>query len=156
MWPPKQELKWCSHKLKKAGRQQKLQEIRNRVYPKTFRPGNSINILILAQWNCICLFFNLFILFLLWCCGYIVTFTKVLTMYQIYHTAFTTSIILLYSLLPHSWNSFNNVSLFHLHACTHSICTIFTLLHPFPTSFLVPLIPTSQTGPVLHSCSPIL
>jgi hypothetical protein len=34
-------------------------------------------------------------------------FTKVLTVYQIYCTEFTLSIILLYPFIPHSWNSFN-------------------------------------------------
>jgi hypothetical protein len=29
---------------------------------------------------------------------------------------------------------FQQVSFFHLHTCIHSICTIFTLPHPFPTS----------------------
>jgi hypothetical protein len=35
-------------------------------------------------------------------------------------------------------------------------CTIFTLLHPFPTSSPLLLVPTHQTGPILPFCSPIL
>jgi hypothetical protein len=39
--------------------------------------------------------------------------------------------------------------------CTQ-YCTIFNLIHIFPTSFPLPLVPTPQTGPVPPSCSPIL
>jgi hypothetical protein len=37
---------------------------------------------------------------------------------------------------------FQQVSFFHLHTWVHSTCTIFTLLHPFPTSSPRPLVPT--------------
>jgi hypothetical protein len=44
------------------------------------------------------------------------------------------------------------VSFFHLHACVHSICTIFILLHPFSTSSCHPEIPPSQD----RTCSTLL
>jgi hypothetical protein len=37
---------------------------------------------------------------------------------------------------------FQQVSFFHLHTCVHSICTIFTILHPFPHPPLLLLVPT--------------
>jgi hypothetical protein len=51
---------------------------------------------------------------------------------------YTTSTILLYP-NPHLRNSFNRY-LFCLHSCVHCICTIFSLLYPFPTSSRLPLI----------------
>jgi hypothetical protein len=60
------------------------------------------------------------------------------------------STILLYS--PPLFLNGHQVSFFHLHTCVHSICTIFTLLHPFPTSSLLPLVPTPQTGKKWHFC----
>jgi hypothetical protein len=33
---------------------------------------------------------------------------------------------------PHSWNNLNRYHFFPLHICVHSICTILTLLLPFP------------------------
>jgi hypothetical protein len=38
----------------------------------------------------------------------------------------------------------------------HIFCTIFTLLPPFPATSPIPLVPTSQEGPVLLSCCLIL
>jgi hypothetical protein len=35
---------------------------------------------------------------------------------------------------PHLRNSFNRYLFFHLHSYAHSVCTIFTLSHPFLTS----------------------
>jgi hypothetical protein len=46
-----------------------------------------------------------------------------------------------FTLFPPFLQSFQQVSLFHLHACIHSTCTIFTRLHPFPASFSFPLVP---------------
>jgi hypothetical protein len=37
-------------------------------------------------------------------------------------------------LCPPFLEYFLQVSFFHLHTCVHSICTVFTLLHIFPTS----------------------
>jgi hypothetical protein len=58
----------------------------------------------------------------------------------------------------HLRNSFNRYIFFHLYSCVQSICTIFTLLHPFLTSSPVPLVSTPlQARPVLLPfCSPIL
>jgi hypothetical protein len=49
---------------------------------------------------------------------------------------FTPSIILLHPQSPPFLEYFQQVSLFHLHTCVHTICTIFILLHHFPTSSL--------------------
>jgi hypothetical protein len=59
--------------------------------------------------------------------GYIVPFTKVLTMYQIYHTW----ILPLHCspLSPYSWK-FPQLSFLHLHTCVYIVFTMFTLL-PF-------------------------
>jgi hypothetical protein len=46
--------------------------------------------------------------------------------------------------------------IFLLHTYVHNICTIFTLLLPFLTSYPLPPVPSPQSGPVLPSCSPIL
>jgi hypothetical protein len=58
----------------------------------------------------------------------------------------------------HSRN-FQQVSFFHLPSCVHRICTIFTLLHPFPplppSHWCQPL-PSTQAGPVPTFCSLIL
>jgi hypothetical protein len=60
---------------------------------------------------------------------------------------FTPSTILLYPLLLLFLEQFPEVSFFHLHTCVHSICTIFTLLHPIPTSSPFPLVdPSPQAG----------
>jgi hypothetical protein len=66
--------------------------------------------------------------------------------------------VLLYPLFPPFLEWFQRVSFFHLHICIHSICTIFTLLHPFPTTSSPPLVAPSPlgAGPVLPSCSSIL
>jgi hypothetical protein len=67
------------------------------------------------------------------------------------------SSILLFSFISlSSWNSFKRV-ISHLHACVHSVFTIFTLPHLFPTSphILVPnMNPQGRT--ILPSFSPIL
>jgi hypothetical protein len=39
--------------------------------------------------------------------------------------------------LPPFLEDFQQVSFFHLHTCVPSICTIFTLLHCFPTLFFL-------------------
>jgi hypothetical protein len=59
---------------------------------------------------------------------------------------FTPSIILLHPSSPISGIVSTDL-IFHLRTCVPSICSIFTLLHPFFTS--------SQAWPVLFSCSPI-
>jgi hypothetical protein len=56
---------------------------------------------------------------------------------------------------PHSWSSFNRYHFSHLHICVHSICTTFTLPHPFPTSSPLPLIPTFPSSPH-RTCSNLL
>jgi hypothetical protein len=59
---------------------------------------------------------------------YIVTFTKVLT---IYHKEFTPSNILLSPPSTPSWNSFHRFHFFHLLTWVHNISIIVALLHPF-------------------------
>jgi hypothetical protein len=44
--------------------------------------------------------------------------------------------------LPPFLEQFQQVSFSHLHACVHSVCTIFTLPRPFRTSSLLLLVPT--------------
>jgi hypothetical protein len=90
--------------------------------------------------------FLLLLLFflLLSCWGYIVTFSKVLTMYQIYHSWIQPLYHSPLSPLTLFLEYFQQVSLFHLHTCVHSIRTIFTLLYPFPTSSPLPLVPTPR------------
>jgi hypothetical protein len=50
---------------------------------------------------------------------------------------FIPSIIILYLPSLHSWNSLQ-VSFFHLPTCANNVPTIFTLLHPFLISSLLP------------------
>jgi hypothetical protein len=104
---------------------------------------------------------TLFILFFLWCCagwGYIVAFTQVVTMYQIYHTW----IHLLnhspsFPPLPHldSWSNFNRYRFcIDLHVYTFS-CTIFILLLLFTnTSPAHCCQPSPLLGPLLFSLAP--
>jgi hypothetical protein len=91
---------------------------------------------------------NLFLfIYLFNCCaglGYIVAFTKVLKIYQIYHT-WIHSIHHSPLTSPHSWNSFNR---YHFSICIHSIWTIFTLL-----LHLLPLVPHPVAG---RTCSVLL
>jgi hypothetical protein len=64
----------------------------------------------------------------------------------------------LFPLFPHpcSWNSFNRYYFSIYVMCAHSICTVFTLPHPFPISSPFSLVPTTTTvspnptGPALH------
>jgi hypothetical protein len=65
--------------------------------------------------------------FLLFCwCGYIVTFTEVLTMYQIYHTWFASFPTLSYSPSPNSCNSFSRYHFcLHIHVYTGWYLLIF-------------------------------
>jgi hypothetical protein len=66
------------------------------------------------------------------------------------------SIILLYPLsLPPFLGQFEQASFFHFHTWLHNIPTIFTLLHLFIISSLLPLC-QPQTGAVLSSCPPFL
>jgi hypothetical protein len=58
--------------------------------------------------------------------------------------------ILLYP-LPPLLEQFQQVSLLHLHTCVHRICTIFTLLHPFSSTYL--LSPVTTT---CRTCSAIM
>jgi hypothetical protein len=57
-----------------------------------------------------------------------------------------------YPLLPPFLEYFQQVSLFHLPICVHSICTIFTLPHPFPISSSLQLVPTTPG----RTCSALL
>jgi hypothetical protein len=87
--------------------------------------------------------------------GYIVAFTEVLKIYQIYH-------IWIHP-LHHSPSSpptpisgiVSTGLIFHLHTCVHSICTIFTPRLPFPHLLPPPPVPASllsKAGLVLSSC----
>jgi hypothetical protein len=57
------------------------------------------------------------------------------------------------SLLPPLLKQFQQVSFFRLHICVQNIPTILTLQLPFLISSPLPLVPTSQTKPILPSCS---
>jgi hypothetical protein len=61
---------------------------------------------------------------------------------------FTPSTILLYPPSPHSWNSLNRSHFSISCLCTYYFHHIHTLI-----CYLLPLVPTSQTGPVLLYCS---
>jgi hypothetical protein len=77
--------------------------------------------------------------------GYIVAFTKVLRIYQLYHTwihPFHHSPLFSSPLIP---EILSTGIFFQLHTCVHSICTIFTLLHPFPTSSSLLLVPNTPS-----------
>jgi hypothetical protein len=81
-----------------------------------------------------------------------VAFTKVFTICQNTIAEFIPSIIFLYP--PHHIPGIVSTGIcFHLHSCVHSIGIILTLLHPFPISSTLPLVPTP---PVLPFCFPIL
>jgi hypothetical protein len=72
-------------------------------------------------------FYSFFSSFIVMLEGYIVAFTKVLTIYQIYHTSINCLHHSPLSTNPHSWNSFNRYNFStYLDTCIHSICTIFT------------------------------
>jgi hypothetical protein len=83
-------------------------------------------------------------------CRYVVTFTKVLTMYQ---TSICPSVILLHPSSPIQWS--HQDSFFHCHTWVYNISTVFT---SYTLSYLLP--PTNQynlqTGPDLLSCSQFL
>jgi hypothetical protein len=61
-----------------------------------------------------------------------VAFTKVLTYIIYIILEFTPSIILIYTPFP-ILEIVSTGIIFPLHSCVHSIRTIFTLLHPFPS-----------------------
>jgi hypothetical protein len=90
-----------------------------------------------------------FFTFFLYCCagrGYIVAFTQVLTMHQIYQFEFTTSTALLYLPLPDSWSIFSRYH-FCIYIHVHTFfCTIFTLLPHSPTTSSLTLVPALPTG----------
>jgi hypothetical protein len=71
---------------------------------------------------------------------------KILT---VYHTWIHLSTILLYRPFLHTWNSFNS-SHFSIQTCMHSICTIFTILHPFPTYSHFPLVTNPPRQDLFH------
>jgi hypothetical protein len=86
----------------------------------------------------------LFFLSCSYCCvgwGYVLTFTKVLIIDQIYHTWIHP---LHHSPLPpsHIHRILSVVSFFNLHTYVHSTMYVFTLLHYFPTSS-----PSHSTNP---------
>jgi hypothetical protein len=93
------------------------------------------------------------------CCDgweYIVTFTKVLTIYQIYHN--WTHLHHHSSLSSsHSWNSFNRSHFSFTFMCTQYLHHIH-LPSPFPHLLPLPSVPTPppQAGPILPSFSLIL
>jgi hypothetical protein len=59
------------------------------------------------------------------------------------------------SILPTPISGSFNRYHFHFHKCMHSICTIFALLHNFPTTSPSHWYQSLQAGPVLPSYSPI-
>jgi hypothetical protein len=98
--------------------------------------------------TCVNLFFPLF---LLPCWGYIVTFIKVLTIYQIYHTWICPLHHSPLSPQPHSWNSFKRshfsiythvYTVFALYSCSHTLSP-----HPPPPTGTTP--PTDRMKLVL-------
>jgi hypothetical protein len=83
----------------------------------------------------ICVHVCVYVLFAGW--GYIVAFTKLLKIYQIYHNwilSFHHSLLF----IPPFLEKFQQVSFFYLHMCVHHFCTMFTLPCPFPTSSSLP------------------
>jgi hypothetical protein len=68
---------------------------------------------------------------------------------------FTPSIILLYtpSLIP---GVVSTGIIVHLHACVHSVCTTFSLLHPFSTFSLLTLISTLPLHTTDRTCFTLL
>jgi hypothetical protein len=93
---------------------------------------------------------NSLILFLYCCtvCGYIIAFTKVLSMYQIYHNWIPPLHCCPSSLLPWFLEQFQHVWFFNLHTCAYVVCTIFILLplshlplpHPWQNPFYPPVL----------------
>jgi hypothetical protein len=86
-------------------------------------------------------------LFFLYCCaewGYIVAFTKVLTMYQLYNTWIHTFLPLPFISHPSSPNSCKSFNRYHfcIYMHVHICCTVFPLLPPFPVTCPLPLVPT--------------
>jgi hypothetical protein len=81
---------------------------------------------------------------LLLCWGYIVLFTKVLTICQIYHNWIHPSIILLYSPLLPFLEEFQQVSFFCSHTWGQNISTTFTMLHTFLISSPLSLLPSPR------------
>jgi hypothetical protein len=112
-------------------------------------------IIFLKIFSYLCIYFSFFLIIICAECKYIVAFTKVLTMNQIYHT-------LIHPLHcsfinpPCFLEQFQQVSFLHLHICIHIICTAFISFHhhlplsPVPSPFL----PWAE--PVLLSYSLIL
>jgi hypothetical protein len=98
--------------------------------------------LVVLHYLYIYLFYFIFIFYCYYCCarlGYICSITKVLTIYQIYHTWIHLLHHCLSSHLPNSWNSFNRY-----HFCIY--IHVYTLLHdiypptPFPHHFTPPFL----------------
>jgi hypothetical protein len=93
-------------------------------------------------------FFVYIFLFLLLCLGYIAAFTKVLTIYQIYHTWICPLHHFPLSPPLHSWNSFNRSHFSLTFMCTQQLhCT-----HP-PTPFPHFLPYPTGTNPKDRICS---
>jgi hypothetical protein len=103
---------------------------------------------------------SLFVYFFLYCCvgwGYIVAFTKIHTMHQIYlHSPPPLLLFIPTSPPTKSCNSFLRYHFLHLHACVQIICTVFILLPTFLTPSSLPLVPTNTLPAVLPSYSLIL
>jgi hypothetical protein len=110
----------------------------------------TINKLQQTQW------LNLFVfIFFLYCAvwEYIVAFTKVLTMYQLYHVWIHPFHCSQSSPYPHSWNSYNR---YHYCIYMHVVHLFLHCIHP-PTPFPCHLSPSPPgAGPVPSSCSLIL
>jgi hypothetical protein len=129
--------------------------------PSLLSWNDYVNWSLIDQMNRIPFFWYCFNYFFLYCCagwGYVVAFTKVLTIYQIYHTwihPLYHSPLYPHALIP---GIVSTGIILHLHACVHIFCTIFTLLSPFSTTSTFYWYQNSPTPPGLGlpSCSPIV
>jgi hypothetical protein len=101
------------------------------------------------------LFFSTFLL----CWGYIVAFTKVLTIYQIHHTWIHPLHHFPLFPSPHSWNSFNR-SHFSIYIHVYSVFALYS--HPHlpmalsPPPPHLPMGPTSLLSRKVLFCTPVL
>jgi hypothetical protein len=138
----------------------KKTKYRNKVYfmktiEKFICHSEFSNLLFLTRPNANCfIFLNLFCklyLILSFLKFYLIIFLIVVPWVHcgIYKSSYSTSDISYLNLPPPPFSfipppsfldQFQQVSIFHLYTCVHSICTIFTLPHPFSTSSTLPLV----------------
>jgi hypothetical protein len=110
-----------------------------RVFLPSFLLAYLIAFCLSACLSCLIAFFFIFPL-LLWWMGYIAafTFTKILTMYQIYHIWIHPLHILLHPLSPDNWKSFNKYHFF-IYICVHTLFPRYSSSYPpFPSTLLFP------------------